>query len=149
MRIIYGCALYTGKYSTKNVKVCYFQKCQKEVNLSVKCVCTKEPKTQYSSSIQLKEWVYSLEMFTMDLVFSWDSGLIILCKLHDGECVNSWNDNYQITISGSLLLFTIVIIPLMDFSMEIIKFPFTFPIMCFCKIFASRYISTISIYQIS
>ena len=39
--------------------------------------------------------------------------------------------------------------PLMDFTMEIIKFPFTFPIMCFCKIFASRYISIISIYQIS
>ena len=92
---------------TKNVKVYYFHKCQKKVSLSVKCVCTKEPKTQDSSSIQLKEWVYSPEMFATDLIFSWDSGLIILCTLHDGVCVNSWNNNYQITINGRLLLFTV------------------------------------------
>ena len=99
-------SMYYYSIYVTNVNVFYFQKCQK-VNLSVKCVCTKEPKTQDSSSIQLKEWVYSLEMFATDLVFSWDSGLIILCTLHEGECLNSWNDNYQITINGSLILFMV------------------------------------------
>ena len=56
-----------------------YAKCQKKVNLSVKCVCTIKNSVKNSRLLSdtTKE-VYSLEMFATDLVFFLrDSGLIV------------------------------------------------------------------------
>ena len=56
-----------------------YAKCQKKVNLSVKCVCTIKNRVKNSRLLSdtTKEG-YSLEMFATDLVFfERDSGLIV------------------------------------------------------------------------
>ena len=62
------------KLKLKNISVysylqCLLLKCEKKVNLKVTCVCTKLSKTQDSSLIQLKEWVYSLEILAISCLF--------------------------------------------------------------------------------
>ena len=100
-------------------------------------------------------------------------------ETRNGKSVNPWNDNCGITINGSLPIsmmekvkctcqihygFSLMPIPvysrfsmngknsvspLMDLLMGFVKFPFTFPIMCFWKIFLCLALNQCTTYKMN